>query len=154
MSFYIIFGHRLTKTGKISQELKTRLDLFLKKDNLVSKIIVSGGNVAKVAHTEAFKMKQYLMLNGVNKDRIISESKSISTFENIKFSLNLILHSREKNIKKQKINKKNLDNKTNFKRKITLNMVSSKEHYSKIKKLVNIYINKSNLKNKININYL
>ena len=154
MSFYIIFGHTLTKTGKISRELKTRLDLFLKKDNLISKIIVSGGNVAKVAHTEAFQMKQYLVLNGVHKDRIISESKSNNTFENIKFSLDLIFNSREKNIKKQKINKKNVDNKTNFKRKITLKMVSSKKHYNKIKSLARSYINKSNLKNKIIINYL
>ena len=34
------------------------------------------------------------MLNGVNKDRIISESKSI-TFENIKFSFNFIFNLRE-----------------------------------------------------------
>lgn len=44
--------------------------------------------------------------------------------------------------------------KTNFKRKITLKMVSSKKHYHKIKSLVHNYINKSNLKNKINIKYL
>ena len=92
------------------------------------------------------------MLNGVNKDRIISESKSISTFENIKFSLNFIFNLREKNIKKNIKLQKKINNK--HKIKITLNMVSSKEHYSKIKKLVDIYINKSNLKNKININYL
>ena len=104
MKVFLILGNKLEKNCKISSILKKRLQCFLKIDDGVSKVIVSGGNVAKEKHTEAFIMRKYLInkeLNGVkNVDdkRILLENKSKDTYENIYFSLKVLRKlSREKN---------------------------------------------------------
>ena len=74
--------------------------------------LVSGGKNRNVYHSEAYEMKKYL-LQRIPNAKIISESHSISTLENIKFS------------------KRILDN---YNDKVVL--VSSKNHLSKIRKII------------------
>jgi len=76
-------------------------------------IIVSGGKLDKNKITEASVMKKYLIKNGIPKDKIISESRSKDTDENIRFSYNIIVKHKVKNII----------------------IISSKSHYPKIKKI-------------------
>lgn len=84
-----------------SDTLIRRLEgaLKLSKINPDVPIIVSGGKGKGETITEAEAMSRYLISKGVSKESIIKEEKSTSTFENIKFSKEII----------DKINK---DNKT------------------------------------------
>ncbi|NSL50665.1 YdcF family protein [Bacillus sp. P2(2020)] len=56
------------------------------KENPTSKVVVSGGQGKGEAITEAEAMAQFFYENGIERDRIIKEEKSTTTFENIKFS--------------------------------------------------------------------
>ena len=61
---YVIPGKKLNKQSKISLDLKKRLDFCIKKYKKGDFIIVSGGNIAKTTHTEAYMMKKYLIEEG------------------------------------------------------------------------------------------
>jgi uncharacterized SAM-binding protein YcdF (DUF218 family) len=84
---YLILGY--SHKNEIHPILKKRLDLFIKLYKIGDKVILSGGNPNKNAHTEAFMMSQYLRQTIPKKD-IIIENKSVSTKENINFSLKFI----------------------------------------------------------------
>lgn len=53
-------------------------------------MVVSGGQGIDEDIPEAHAMERYLIDNGIEKNRIIIEDKSTTTFENLKFSLNKI----------------------------------------------------------------
>ena len=53
-------------------------------------IIVSGGQGLQETVTEAFAMKKYLIAHGIPEDKIISEEKATSTYENFLFSQTLL----------------------------------------------------------------
>tara|TARA_B110000037_G_scaffold157614_1_gene177825 strand:+ start:413 stop:778 length:366 start_codon:yes stop_codon:yes gene_type:complete len=111
MKIIIILGKKLLPSGKISKILKKRLDSAIKYYKKNDIFIVSGGNVAKVKHTEAYKMKKYI-LNILPNAEIITESKSLSTIENIQFCKNIL---------------KNYDCK--------ILLMTSKTHLNKVKKI-------------------
>lgn len=70
----------------------------LYKNGLVEKLIVSGGigyTNADRKTPEALKMQEYLIKDGIPKNDIIMECQARSSFENIKYSLEII---RENNI--------------------------------------------------------
>lgn len=113
MKIILILGYKLLPSGNISIVLKRRLDVAIKYYKKGDIFLVSGGRNRNVFHTEAYEMKKYL-LQRIPNAKIISESHSISTLENIKFS------------------KKILDS---YKHKIIL--ISSKNHLTKIKKIIN-----------------
>lgn len=113
MKIILILGYKLLPSGNISIVLKRRLDVAIKYYKKGDIFLVSGGRNRNVYHTEAYEMKKYL-LQRIPNAKIISESHSISTLENIKFS------------------KKILDS---YKHKIIL--ISSKNHLTKIKKIIN-----------------
>ena len=120
MKTILILGHKLLPSGNISNILKQRLNTGIKYYKKGDVFLVSGGKNTNVFHTEAYEMKKYL-LSYIPNAKIICESKSISTIENIKFS------------------KKILDNYNNH-----VVLVSSKNHLSKIKKIIkNLYPNLS-----------
>ena len=120
MKTILILGHKLLPSGNISNILKQRLNTGIKYYKKGDVFLVSGGKNTNVFHTEAYEMKKYL-LSYIPNAKIICESKSISTIENIKFS------------------KKILDNYNN-----RVVLVSSKNHLSKIKKIIkNLYPNLS-----------
>lgn len=93
MRVAIILGNRMNDDGTISNIMKKRLDLTLELVNELSpdKIIVSGGIANKIANvSEASKMEEYLIKNGINKDLIIQENKSLTTKENAIFSCKIV----------------------------------------------------------------
>lgn len=72
--------------------LKARVDKAIKmhNKNKGSKIIMSGGKGNDEIVSESYAMTNYAISKGVLKDNIILESNSKNTFENIKFSYEII----------------------------------------------------------------
>lgn len=71
-----------------SPVLKERLDqafIYL-KDNPGTRVIVTGGQGSDEPESEAVVMRDYLILLGVSKERILVEDQSTSTKENLIFS--------------------------------------------------------------------
>lgn len=94
----IILGAKVNEDG-ISKTLKRRLDKAIEYYNTnknINNIIVSGGQGSDEVVTEALAMKNYLVKNGVSKDKIIMEDKATTTLENIIFSKKIIT---DKNLK-------------------------------------------------------
>lgn len=83
----IILGAGL-KGRELSQSLYKRMttSLVYLKDNPKMKVIVSGGQGPGEDITEAEAMEEFLIKNGIGKERIIKEDKSRNTFQNFKFS--------------------------------------------------------------------
>lgn len=91
VDYIIVLGAQI-RGNVITKSLRKRLDTaaaYLKK-NPDTKAVVSGGRGKGEALTEAEAMKQYLIRNGISKDRIIKEDKSRNTFENILYSKPLL----------------------------------------------------------------
>ena len=91
VDYMIILGARLY--GEIpSHALYERLKVAEEylHDDTDLKVIVSGGQGPDEYISEAEAMERYLINNGIDKNRIILEDKSTSTFENIRNSLNII----------------------------------------------------------------
>jgi tetratricopeptide (TPR) repeat protein len=83
----VILGYALADDGSMRQPLIERLKvgLAVAKQYPNSKIIVTGG-VPKQGITEADAMSNWLISQGVEKDRIILENKSTDTVENALFT--------------------------------------------------------------------
>ncbi|MFC7371462.1 YdcF family protein [Fictibacillus iocasae] len=81
-----------TKDGRPGAVLKARLDKALEFDSLHNKglFVVSGGKGLGKKVSEGQVMKNYLMDNGVEEERIIIEDKATSTHENIAYATQLI----------------------------------------------------------------
>lgn len=60
------------------------------KEHESSKVVVCGGQGKGETIPEAEAMKDYLIKNGIDGERIIVEDESVNTFENIKFGLEKI----------------------------------------------------------------
>ncbi len=75
-----------------SLALKYRLDEAAKymKDNDEIKVVVSGGQGEDETFAESYIMKNYLIKQGIDEERIIEESKSSSTYENFAFTYDMI----------------------------------------------------------------
>lgn len=75
-----------------SLTLKKRLDKTVEyhKQNPDALIVVSGGKGAQEDITEAEAMKNYLIKKGVSSQKIIEENKATSTYENFKFSKEIL----------------------------------------------------------------
>jgi len=75
-----------------SYSLKARLDAAAEYLDMYeeSRAVVCGGQGPDEPYTEAFVMKKYLISKGIPENRIITEDKSTSTFENILFAKNII----------------------------------------------------------------
>jgi uncharacterized SAM-binding protein YcdF (DUF218 family) len=87
----IILGAKLNG-DQLSLSLKTRMDaaLIYLHRNPSTQVVVSGGQGSDELVSEAEAMKDYLIKHQINTERIQVEAKSTSTFENIKFSKNLL----------------------------------------------------------------
>ncbi|MDZ4994746.1 YdcF family protein [Clostridium perfringens] len=91
-----IRGESLTTT------LKDRLDKtleYLNKTGYDGEIIVSGGQGPGETITEAEAMTKYLIEKGIPQNRIILENKATSTYENLKYSKEIIENLSGKPIK-------------------------------------------------------
>ncbi|MCH5159883.1 MAG: YdcF family protein [Clostridiales bacterium] len=86
----IILGNRLNDDGSTSEILKNRLAATLKLNALFapSKIIVSGGIANPNAGiSEAEVMRNYLISQGLESDKIVVEDRSMTTKQNAEFSV-------------------------------------------------------------------
>lgn len=83
----LIDGKRVTRLlANRLKKAKTVYDQMEKKP----RIIVSGGKGKDEQISEAQAMKEYLLQLGIQEDEIIMEDKSTNTFENMKFSKEII----------------------------------------------------------------
>ena len=99
--YIIILGCMIKKDGTLTNLLKGRVDMAiefskLQKENTNKDIIFipSGGQGSDEVISEGVAMKNYLLKQGIKEKNILVEDKSKNTYENLKFSYNLI---KEKN---------------------------------------------------------
>lgn len=88
----VILGNRLRDDGTITEIMEQRLKMAVEVNNRFSpeRIIVSGGIAnPKAKVSEADKMFDYLVDNGVPADKIVKEDKSLTTKQNALFSVPL-----------------------------------------------------------------
>ncbi len=87
----VVLGCRV-KGDVPSKALKKRVDsayLYL-MSNPQSKAVLSGGQGKDEFISEALCMKEMLTKRGISPDRLMLEDRSVSTYENIKFSMKYI----------------------------------------------------------------
>lgn len=89
--YVIVLGAHVRSTGP-SRALALRLDRAYEYalENPDTILIVSGGQGSNEPCTESSAMKQYLLEKGIAEERILEESKSTNTRENLIFSRELI----------------------------------------------------------------
>ncbi len=77
---------------RVTLPLKMRLDKAIEyhSRNPESLIVVSGGKGFQETVTEAYAMEKYLVEKGVRESAIIKEEQAVSTYENMKFSKELL----------------------------------------------------------------
>ena len=95
--YMIILGCQIKKDGSLTPLLKGRVDRAIEFRNEQLKatgkdliFVPSGGKGNDEIVSEAEAMKKYLLKQGINGKNILIENKSKNTYENIKFSNNLI----------------------------------------------------------------
>lgn len=80
--------HGATPSLELFQRLEKAAEYLEQNSELV--VIVSGGQGPRETITEAEAMKRHLVGKGIPEERIIKEDRSTSTYENLKFSGELI----------------------------------------------------------------
>ena len=95
--YIIILGCKIRNDGTLTKLLKSRADRAIEfakmqKDATGKDIIFvpSGGKGNDEVIAEGEAIKNYLIQNGISKEKILVENKSKNTYENIKFSNELI----------------------------------------------------------------
>lgn len=77
---------------QISNSLKSRLDTayeyYIKNPDVI--MVLSGGHGAQENISESLAMERYLIERGVSEQNLLNEDKSTSTFENFKFSKEIL----------------------------------------------------------------
>ncbi len=98
LDYLIVLGAQVWPSGP-SKALRYRLDAAYDylMENPDTAVIVSGGQGYNEPFTEAQGMYDYLTAKGLDASRIRMEDKSTSTYENLKFSAEL-MGSREKKV--------------------------------------------------------
>ena len=88
----IVLGCGLNRDGTPSGTLQKRLDgcIDYAKTNPDAYIVVTGGKAKNRDITEALAMKNYLVANGIDPDKIICEDKAVSTKENFVFAKEIL----------------------------------------------------------------
>lgn len=77
-----------TPSLALADRLDNAVEYYNKNTNAL--IIVSGGKGPQENVTEAYAMEKYLMAKGVPQDKILKEEKATSTYENFKFSMEIL----------------------------------------------------------------
>ena len=85
--FLIILGAKV-KGDQMSKALyeRAKTGLVYLEKNPSTKVIVTGGQGLDEKISEAEAVRRFLAENGIDNDRILIENKSVTTYENIKFS--------------------------------------------------------------------
>lgn len=87
--YTIVLGAGLRNGSEPTTTLQDRLDAAIDVSS-GGYILVSGGQGADESISEGEAMKKYLKEKGIDEDRIIVEDKSTNTFENLKYSKEII----------------------------------------------------------------
>lgn len=87
-NYVLVLGAK-ANNGKLSKTLINRLDTTIEYLNKhkTAKAVLCGGKENNNEFSQAEYMQKYLIEKGTDKDRLILETKSKNTFENIKFAL-------------------------------------------------------------------
>ena len=91
--YVVIHGAGLINGEKVTKLLSDRLDKAIevyRKDPTPPKMIPSGGQGSDEKVSEASAMKDYLLEHGIPESDIIMEDRSTTTFENLRFSKQII----------------------------------------------------------------
>ena len=95
--YIIILGCAVGKDGRVTPLLRGRADRaiwFSKKQKEATgkeiTFVASGGKGADEVISEAEAVRNYLVEEGIPEDRILLEDKSVSTYQNMKFSNEII----------------------------------------------------------------
>lgn len=96
--YLVILGAGL-KGEQITLTFKNRLDKGIEYLNEYEnmKVVVSGGKGPGEDITEALAMEKYLIENGIEANRIIKEDKATSTYENIKYTKEILITTTGRN---------------------------------------------------------
>lgn len=93
----VILGCQIKKDGTLTNLLKGRVDRAIEFDKMQKEkkgkeilFVPSGGKGADEVIAEGDAMKNYLLEQGINENNILVDNKSKNTYENIKFSNELI----------------------------------------------------------------
>ena len=90
----VALGFQLNEDGTMKDELIGRLGVVLKSAEKYpnSYVVCTGGGTAKndKSATEAGKMAEWLIENGISKDRVIVEDKSITTAQNAIYTYEIL----------------------------------------------------------------
>ena len=102
LDYVIVLGARVKKDG-ISRSLKERLDTAIQysEENPETVFVLSGGKGPDEPVTEAEAMRDYMVYNGISPDRILLETHSTSTVENIAYSRLVMEEDRAKRKNRQ-----------------------------------------------------
>lgn len=88
LEYLIVLGARVEADGSPSPALRRRLNRTLEylEDNPETIVIASGGQGSDEVMTEAECIRNALVASGVDESRILMESRSVKTSENLAFS--------------------------------------------------------------------
>ncbi len=86
---YVLVLGAKANNGKLSKTLINRLDTTIEYLNKhkTAKAVLCGGKEDNNEYSQAEYMQRYLIEKGIPKERLIAETESKNTFENIKFAL-------------------------------------------------------------------
>ena len=95
--YIIILGCKIRSDGTVTPLLKARVDKAIKFRNKQKEVtnkdlvfIASGGQGKDEVISEGLAIKNYLLTQGIKEKEILLEDKSTTTYENIKYSKELI----------------------------------------------------------------
>ena len=102
LDYVIVLGARVREDG-VSSSLKKRLDTAIRysRENPETVFVLSGGKGDDEPVTEAEAMRDYMVYNGISPDKILLETHSTSTVENIAYSRLVIEEDRAKKKERQ-----------------------------------------------------
>lgn len=89
--YLVILGAKVrgtTVTKSLAKRLDAAYDYLIEHPDAL--VVCTGGQGPGEDITEALAMKQYLVQAGIEEDRILMEDKSTTTYENLKFALDII----------------------------------------------------------------
>jgi uncharacterized SAM-binding protein YcdF (DUF218 family) len=94
----VLLGGGITNSGKLPYDARARVAkaCFLLKNNIVSKLILTGSNTNR-RHPNIFEARlyhDYLINNGIDKNRLLKEEEAQDTIGNAVYSKKLILKNK------------------------------------------------------------
>jgi uncharacterized SAM-binding protein YcdF (DUF218 family) len=91
MKVLVTLGNRMNDDGTFSNAMMDRLNKTLEVEKDFDKLVVTGGIAnPKAGVAEGDKMREWLVSQGVNPDKILVENRSLTTKENAKYTASIL----------------------------------------------------------------